>query len=184
MNIIFSAIIIISFIYGGLTGNINAVSTGILTGAEDGIKTIISISGIICFWSGLLKVGDEVGICNMLERLLSPLISKLFKNLKNAKKYVLLNICANILGMGNAATPMGIKAMNELDDKSGKLTDDMCLFTVLNSASFQLIPSTIIAIRCGDGSVNPFSVILPIWITSFIALSVGIICVRLSSDRG
>ena len=126
----------------------------------------------------------KCGIVNeKLEKLLKPIINFLFPNAgQNAKKYIAINMSANILGMGNAATPMGIKAMQCLDKENTNplyTSKNMCMLVVLNTTSVQLIPTTIIALRVAAGSANPFSVILPIWISSFTAALIALILTKL-----
>lgn len=182
MSVIFAVMIAVSYIFGLINGNVGDVTSAMFDGARGGVNVVLSFAGVMCFWTGIIKAAQMCGVSRLFEALLRPVTRMLFPGLSDgrAREYITLNMSANILGMGNAATPMGVKAMRELDGGGGATTDDMCMFTVLNTASFQLIPSTVIALRSGAGSAQPFSVLIPIWCTSLCALTVGIICVRLT----
>ena len=182
MNYIWGGMILISLVYGYFNGNLDAVVEAGFSGARDAVETVLSFAGIMCLWTGILKAAEKSGISRVVKKLLSPLVRLLFPKLKKdseAAEFITLNITANLLGMGNGATPMGIKAMNALDDHSGRVTDEMCMFMVLNTAAFQLIPSTVIAFRSAAGSIDPFSVIIPIWITSLVSLTAGVVSVKI-----
>lgn len=176
MNYIFSGVIIISIIVSFITGNVKeTIEAGILA-SKNSVELILSFAGIMCMWSGFLKVSEKGGASKYLSKLLSPVINFLFPKLKEqkiTKEYISANISANVLGVGNAATPAGIKAMEELDKINKtpqKASDEMSIFTVINTASIQLIPTTVIALRASYGSINPQGIIVPVWISSGIAL--------------
>ncbi|MBQ9598870.1 MAG: spore maturation protein, partial [Clostridia bacterium] len=143
--------------------------------------------GVMCFWTGIMKIAEKSGLSDKIEKLLRPLITFLFPNSSNeAKKFISMNMSANLLGMGNAATPMGIKAMQTLDKENPRpeyASDDMCMLVVLNTTSLQLIPTTIIALRTAANSANPFSVILPIWISSLAAVVAAVTVAKLWQRR-
>ena len=182
MNILWGMMILISIVFSFLNANVSETLNAGFSGAASAFEVALSFAGVMCLWTGLLRVAEFCGMSDILRRLLSPVIRFLFPKLdkkSKAAEFITLNVTANMLGLGNGATPMGIKAMKELDDKSGMPTDEMCMFIVLNTTAFQLIPTSILALRSGFGSENPFSVIVPIWITSFVALSVSVICVKL-----
>ena len=130
-----------------------------------------------------MKIAENAGLSQKLEKLLKPIINFLFPNTgQNAKKYIAVNMSANILGMGNAATPMGVKAMRELDEENGTpfhASDAMCMLVVLNTTSFQLIPSTIIALRTAAGSQSPLDIIVPIWIASAVSVVCAVMITKL-----
>ena len=170
MSYIFSAMIIISIICGIVTGNIDKTISAAFEGADYAVKTLISIAGVMCFWTGFLSIAQKSGASVFVEKLLSPFINWLFKGeSEKAREYISMNMTANILGMGNAATPMGIKAMEELE-KTNKLKDkpskSMCILVAMNTASIQLIPTTVLSLRAASGSQNPAEIIPLIWLAS------------------
>ncbi len=186
MNIIWSGIIIISFIFAILGGNLSETLTAGLSGAASAVEVLFSFAGIMCFWSGILKVAQEGGAAKFCEKLLSPIIRRLFPNVKN-RKNITMNIIANLLGMGNAATPAGVSAMCELDQENGEKehpSHEMCRFAVMNTASLQIFPTTVIGILASLGSENPYSIVPYIWICSVISLCCGLFAERILSKRG
>lgn len=180
LNLIWAFMIIIAFIFAVFSGNIENLSASVMKGANSSVELLISIIGILCFWSGMMEIAEKSGITNLLSKLFSPLLSKLFKNVdKNspAMGYISLNISANLLGLGNAATPLGLNAMKELkkiNHNKSVASDDMLLFVVLNTASLQLVPTTLCAYRQSYGSKAPFEIIPAVWLTSSLALVVGV----------
>lgn len=186
MNIIWSGIIIISFVFAILNGNLSQTLTAGLSGATSAIEVLLSFAGIMCFWSGILKIAQEGGATRFCERILSPIIRRLFPKVKN-RKNITMNIIANLLGMGNAATPAGVSAMCELDRENGEKPHpghEMCRFAVMNTASLQLFPTTIIGILAACGSENPYTIVPYIWICSLISLFAGLFVEWILSKRG
>ena len=187
MNYIWCAMIIISIIVSIFNGTVDETINGAFEGAKSAVFTLLSFAGVMCFWTGIMKVAENSGLSEKLEKLLKPVINFIFPNAgQRAKKYIAMNMSANILGMGNAATPMGIKAMAELDRENKNpayASDDMCMLVVLNTTSVQLIPTTIIALRAAAGSNDPFSVVLPIWISSLTAVLAAVTLAKLYFGR-
>lgn len=183
MNYIWCGMILFSLIVASISGTLNETVNAAFAGAQASVETVLSFAGVMCFWTGMLKLAEKSGISEKIEKLLSPVVRRLFKKTDSeARKYISMNITANMLGMGNAATPMGIKAMSALDKHNKNPlypSDDMCMFVVLNTTSFQLIPTTIIALRAAASSQNPFSVILPIWITSAVSIIAAVTAVKI-----
>ncbi|MCI5605260.1 MAG: spore maturation protein [Clostridia bacterium] len=183
MNYIWCGMILFSLIVAAISGTLNETVNAAFAGAQASVETVLSFAGVMCFWTGMLKLAEKSGISEKIEKLLSPVVRRLFKKTDSeARKYISMNITANMLGMGNAATPMGIKAMSALDKHNKNPlypSDDMCMFVVLNTTSFQLIPTTIIALRAAASSQNPFSVILPIWITSAVSIIAAVTAVKI-----
>ena len=185
MNWIWFALIGISVIFGMATGHINDVSQASLNGAGNAVTLFITLLGSICLWNGLMKIADACGITGLLAKLLSPATKRLFPDLKPnsaGMKAVSMNIAANFLGLGNAATPFGLCAMKEMvkhSSKKGVATDSMAMFIVINTASLQLIPTTIAVIRMKYGSVAPFDILPCVWLSSIVTLLCGIIFARL-----
>ncbi|WP_297521507.1 nucleoside recognition domain-containing protein [uncultured Clostridium sp.] len=185
INYIWFGIIGIGIIVGLLTGQGAEISNGIVESAEGTTKFIISMVGIMCFWSGVMKIAENSGLTNKLANILKPLLKLLFKDAgKNDKALgaIVMNLTANMFGLGNAATPFGIKAMQELDKinpEKGKATNDMVLFLVMNAACIQLLPSTVISMRAAAGSNNPASILVPAILATTGALFTGVIICKL-----
>lgn len=152
-------------------------------GANKAVSLSLELCAIYAVWSGIMKILEETGIANKLCLLLSPVIDFLFgKNLtREAKQYISLNMSANILGMGGAATPMGIKAISAMDDGKDVATPQMIMLVVLASTSLQLIPTSVIGLLTENGAKNPTSIILPSLISSFVSTFVGVLLVKLFS---
>lgn len=181
---IWTGIVFISLIYAVISGNTDALSTSITDGAKSAVQLSIELCGITCFWCGIMKVFERSGTLERVTALLRPLIVRLLPETKNNQKaaeYAAANISANLLGLGNAATPMGLKTIAELHNGSERATDDICTFTVLNSASIQLIPITVAAIRSVEGAASAFDIIPAVWITSIASAAVGLIVSKLLS---
>ena len=176
LNYIWVFMLVFALISAILTGNSQALSASVLEGASEAVTLLISIAGILCFWSGIMEIAKESGVTKAMAKLFAPILSKLFKNVpknSSAFEYISLNISANLLGLGNAATPLGLSAMKELkalNHNKPQASDDMLLFVVLNTASIQLIPTTLCAYRQSYGSSAPFEIIPAVWLTSVIAL--------------
>ncbi len=175
LNVIWPVFIIISFVYAILVGNVEEVNKSIFDSAGSAVELSITFLGTMCLWNGIMKIVQETSLMSKLTKLLNPIMKFLFPELRKdspAKSEISMNIIANILGLGNAATPLGIRAMNELQKENVKkdtLSNSMIMFIVLNTASLQLIPTTVIAIRTSLGSENPSLVIVPVWIVTVLA---------------
>ena len=177
-------IIIIASMCALLTTTPQLALSAMSIGANKAVTLSLELCAIYAVWSGVMKIIEETGIANKLCLILSPFIDFLFgKNLtKEAKQYISLNISANILGMGGAATPMGIKAISALDDNKTKATPQMILLVVLASTSLQLIPTTTVSLLAENGSRNPSSIIIPSIISSFASTLTGIILCKICSN--
>lgn len=181
---IWTAMIVVSVIFGILTGRIDAVSSAALEGAGAAVTLCIGICGITCLWTGIMEVMRRSGISNALKNLFLPFLSLLFPASKRNSvimESVSANISANLLGLGNAATPLGIKAATEMAaaSRGGAATDDMCTLVVMNTASIQLIPATVAAVRAAAGAHSPFDILPAVWIASLSSVTVGIIIAKL-----
>lgn len=189
LNYIWAFMIIISFISAIFTGKMPDVSNAVLSGAFESVKFLISIVGMMTFWSGIMKIADKSGVTLIFAKFFSPIIKKLFPNSEknsHAIKAICMNITANLLGLGNAATPMGIKAMQEMqkyNDNKNVATKDMIMFVIINTASIQLIPTTMSIIRQKHGSLYPLDVLPAIWFTSFLSLFFGILITKFFEKR-
>ncbi|MCQ2514332.1 MAG: spore maturation protein A [Ruminococcus sp.] len=181
LNYIWSGLIILSIICAMIFGNTQELSTALLNSGTSSIELLMKMAGIMCLWSGIMKIAEESGFTSMIAKLFSPLLRPLFPRLKKdspAFKCITMNISANLLGLGNAATPFGLKAMEHLHTLNGRrdtASNEMVIFVVMNTASLQLIPTTIATLRQAYGSTDPFNIIVPVWISSATALAVALI---------
>lgn len=185
LNIIWPVFIILSFIYALIIGRVNEVNSGIFESAKDAVELSITFLGTICLWNGIMEIVKKTTLMNKLTKLLYPALKFLFPDLKNnekAKAEISMNIIANVLGLGNAATPLGLKAMKTMQNDNKKkdtLSNSMAMFIVLNTASLQLIPTNVIAIRTSLGSQNATQIIFPVWGATIVAAIVGIIATKI-----
>ena len=164
----------VSLIFAALGGRMGEISDSILDKSGEAVQLVISLCGVICFWSGMMRVAERAGLVDKLAKLLSPLVSFLFKGIKKGGKaagLVTMNLAANILGLGNASTPLGLAAMKAIAEEDvsfdeNAATDDMIMLAVLNTASLQIIPTTAAALRAANGSEKPFEILPCVWIVS------------------
>ncbi len=180
MNYIWAVLIVFSVIASFFLGTSTELSSGIITSGNTAVDLCITLLGTFCLWNGLMNIAEKSGLTQVISKIMSPIICKLFKGMKKndpAMQPICLNITSNLLGLSNAATPIGIEAMKRLAEKNnGKLSpnNNMVLFVVMNSAALRLIPSTVAAIRAENGSQNALEIVLPSIITSIVALTAGI----------
>lgn len=185
INYIWFILIFFGILVAIFTGNGAEISTTIVGSADNTVKFIIGLVGIMCFWCGVMKIAEKSGLTQKLARLMKPLLKFLFKDAGKDEKAlgaIVMNLTANMMGLSNAATPFGIKAMEEMDrlnPNKGRASNDMALFLVMNAACIQLVPSTIISIRAAAGSSNPGAIILPAILSTASAAIVGIICCKI-----
>lgn len=175
LNIVWPIFIIISFSYAIFMGNLDELNNSIFNSTSEAIELSISLLGTICLWNGIMQIATDTNLIEKLTKFLKPLIRFLFPELKNnpkIQKEISMNMIANILGLGNAATPLGLKAMESMQKENKKkdtLTNSMMMFIVINTASIQIIPTTVIALRGSLGSENPTSIVFPVWIATISA---------------
>ena len=175
VNVIWVGLILIAIIYSLLTGNISIINNGILTHATSGVNLILEMMPLIVLWTGIMKIAEKSGLLQVFAKALNPLLRRLFPSLPKdhlSLGYIASNIGANMLGLGSAATPFGLKAMDELqkdNPKKDTATEAMITFLVLNTGGVTLIPTTVIALRLMYGSNNPTEII----ITSILATAVS-----------
>lgn len=185
LNIVWPIFIIISFSYAIFFGNLNSLNAEIFSSLENAIKLSINLLGTICLWNGIMQIASKTTVIDELTSFLRPIIRYLFPDLKKKpkiQKEISMNMIANILGLGNAATPLGLKAMKSMQEENEDkdvLSDSMAMFIVINTASIQIIPTTVIAIRNSLGSANPTSIVFPVWIATICAAICGIIAVKI-----
>ena len=185
LNIIWAGFFILAVIVAlveSFNGNTNIwtlLAESLFTNAEQGFKIAINLTGILCFWLGIMKIGEKSGLTEILAKILRPLFYKIMPELpKNSSAFgsITMNIAANVLGLDNAATPMGLKAMEQLQEvnrNKDKASNAQILFMVINSSSVTLIPITILMYRYQFGSVNPSSVFIPILLATSVSTLVG-----------
>lgn len=183
MSYIWSTLIGISLLFSLLGGTTAAVSAAALEGATTGVTLTISLAGALCLWSGLARVMERAGLTQTLARWMRPLLQWLLPQAAEEKATlsdICANLSANLLGLGNAATPFGISAVKRMKARSGSesASDEMCLLIVMNTASIQLIPTTVAAVRASLGAARPFDILPAVWATSVLSLTVGIVAAK------
>lgn len=179
---IFAFLVIASIIFGGINGKMDDVCAGALSGVNEAVNLSISLAGVMCLWSGIIRILDKAGFTRLLAKVFSPLLRIIYPKAYKmgiATDEIAADYSANFLGLGNAALPIGIKAMNKLKDeglyRKDTANDDMVMFAVLNTTPLQLVPATLIALRQAHNSLNPYGIILPIWICSVATTIFGVI---------
>ena len=178
MSWIWTGILVISVAVSLLLGNGNALAAAVPKGAQAGLELALSLAGSICLWSGVGKLMEAAGLTALLSRCFSPLLGRIFPSFRSdpiLAGHLSSNVCANFLGLGNAATPMGIQAAKRLAQGRDVATDELCRLIVLNTASIQLIPATVAAIRSQLGSSSPFDILPAVWITSIASAGMGLL---------
>ncbi|BCZ43982.1 spore maturation protein [Clostridium gelidum] len=185
INYIWFFLIFCGILVGLLSGNGDAISKAIINSCGNTVTFAIELTGIMCFWCGVMKVAENSGLTEKISKLLKPILKRIFKEAAKDEKAlgaIVMNLTANMMGLSNAATPFGIKAMEEMDrlnKDSETASNDMALFLVLNATCIQLVPSTIISIRAACNSANPGIIILPTLISTAAAAVVGVICCKI-----
>ena len=187
LNSIWPIFIIVSIAFAMVTGNIDKINSSIFESASTAVELTITMLGTMCLWSGIMEIAANTSIIDKILKLLRPILKGLFPKVeKDSKEYkeMCMNIVANLLGLGNAATPLGLKAMQTLQQKNNNkktLTDTMAMFIVLNTASLQIIPTTVISIRTALNSADPTRIIVPVWIATISAAIAGISAIKIFS---
>jgi spore maturation protein A len=179
MAVIWVAFSTVAVLYGACTGNAAAVGNAALEGAKAAVSLCLAIGGPICLWSGVMELMQRSGLTSSLSRLLRPFLYRLFPSARrNASLLNDLshNLSANLLGLGNAATPAGISAAVRLRSGDGPASDELCRLVVMNTASLQLLPTTVAAVRAAAGAQNAFDILPAVWISSLVSVAVGVSC--------
>lgn len=185
MNYIWTFLIVFSLISAIYYGNIGELSSGVINSGNTAVNLCISLLGTFCLWNGIMNVAEKSGLSKAFAKFLSPVLCRIFKGIKHDDKALLpisLNISSNLLGLSNAATPLGIEAMKRLAESNKNKTipdNNMVLFVVMNTAALRLIPTTVAALRAKHQSENPLEIILPSIITSVTALTIGILTAKI-----
>ena len=185
MSRVLALLTALALVMGALSGRMAQVSQATISGAGEAVRLILSIGGTLCLWNGLMEVMQRAGLAQKLARLLSPVISLLFGTYAKdpqAKAAIAQNMSANLLGLGSAATPSGLRAakrLKELSDRQGKPPHGAFLLMVINTASLQLLPTTVAAVRAGLDSAAPFDILPAVWLSSAVSVCVAICAARL-----
>lgn len=185
MKWIFAGLLAISLIFGAVTGNMAEVTKGAINGPLDAVKMTLTLAGSICLWSGVMQIASEAGLTQKIARVFAPILSKLFHNMDkedSTLESISMNISANILGLGNAATPLGIEAMKKMQAKNmnkREASHNMILFVVINTSSLQLIPTTIATLRLAEGSSSPMEILPAMLMTSLCSLIAAVVFTKI-----
>ena len=185
LNIIWPIFLIISFIFAIFSGNLPETNNSIFESVQGAVNLTITLLGTMCLWCGIIKIAMETSLVNKLIKILKPILKNLFPDINEhdeVHKEISMNIIANILGLGNAATPLGLKAMDSLQKQNPnkkELSNSMAMLIVINTASIQVIPTTVIAIRNSLGSQNPTQMLVPIWIATICAAVAAVSAVKI-----
>lgn len=182
---IWTGMAVVSVVCGAVYGRMEAVSAAALEGAGQAVRLCLSMAGMLCLWTGLMEVMDRCGLSRRLGRLFRPVLRRLLPRASRDPETlaaVTANVSANLLGLGNAATPAGIQAARRMAvGCSGTASDELCRLVVLNTASVQLLPSTVAALRGGLGSAAPLDILPAVWLSSALSVTAGLACARVLS---
>jgi len=185
MSMIWTGMVVISVLCGLATGQCSQVAAAAVEGAGAAVELSLSIAGMMCLWSGVMEVMRRSGLAEQLSRLLRPVLRRLYPSVSGDREImdsISANVSANLLGLGNAATPLGLEAARRMSRKSpGTASDALCMLVVCNTASLQLIPTTVATVRSAAGSASPFDILPAVWLASAISVCVGVVACRLFS---
>lgn len=188
-NVIILLIYLLSLVYALLSGRVQELSAAAIQGAETAVSLCVSLCGMVCLWSSVMETMSRCGLSDKLSALLRPLLSRLFPSASKDRDTMAAlssNVSANLLGLGNAATPAGIKAAKGMKRLSGGSTasNELCLLVVMNTASMQLFPTTVAALRASLGAASPFDILPAVWLSSLLSVTAGICAARLFERFG
>ena len=185
---IWTGMVMLSLVFGILSGNLDEVANAAMAGAQSAIDLSVSMAGMLCLWSGIMEVMNVCGLSRGLARAFRPLLRQLLPEASRDEETlaaVSANVSANLLGLGNAATPLGIRAARRMARGCGGVaSDELCLLVVLNTASIQLIPATIASVRAAAGCRTPFDILPAVWLASVLSVAAGLTAARLLSRIG
>ena len=185
MSVIWTGMVVVSVVWGLLAGNGPAVAAAAVEGAAAAVQLCLTMAGILCLWMGVMEIMKRSGLADRLSRLLRPVLCRLYPDFKGDRETmdaISANVSANLLGLGNAATPLGIRAAQRMAKRTpGVASDSMCMLVVCNTASIQLIPTTVASVRLAAGCRTPFDILPAVWLASAISVSVGILAAKLFS---
>ena len=179
LNFLWAGMIIVGVIFGVINGKVTEITNAALDSSKEAVSICITMMGVMSMWVGLMEVAKEAGIIEAMSRRMGGIVKFLFPQVPvnhPARAYIITNMIANFLGLGNAATPMGIQAAKRLKDPNRPhlATDELCRLIVLNTASIQLIPANVAAVRAGMGAASPFDILPAVWITSLCSAGLGL----------
>ena len=188
LNYIIAGIYCISLAYGALSGNLAEISSSVIEGTERAVELCFSLCGMICLWSAVMELMSQSGLASGLSSLLRPLLSLLFPKASRdraAMEALSENVSANLLGLGNAATPAGIRAVQRMCPPGCKsASNELCLLVVMNTASIQLLPTTIASLRAALGASSPMDILPAVWLSSIVSVTAGITAAKLFEKGG
>ena len=187
MNYVFPILLIFSFISAIATGSMDKLSSAVIDGAESAVQLLLRLVSMLCLWGGIMEIGDRAGLTALFSKVMYPVVALIFPRLKK-ERYVLeaisMNITANVLGLGNAATPLGLEAMRRLqsiNSDSEFASDEMIVFVVMNTAAMHIIPTTVATMRGQYGSENPMEIMPAAFLTSFFALATAVTVAKIGN---
>ena len=185
MTVIWTGMVALSILCGLATGRGPEVAAAAVEGASAAVELALSIAGMLCLWTGVMEVMRQSGLAGKLSRLLAPVLRRLYPQASKdraAMDAISANVSANLLGLGSAATPLGLEAARRLSRKSpGVASDSLCMLVVCNTASIQLIPTTVATVRAAEGSAAPFDILPAVWLASALSVIVGILACKIFS---
>ena len=176
---LWTGMVTVSLVFAVLNGSLSALSVAALEGAQSAVELCLAMSGVMCFWTGVMEVMNQCRLTDRLAALFRPLLKRLLPRASRDSETlaaISANLAADMLGLGNAATPLGIRAARRMSRGcEGAASDELCLFVVLNTASIQLIPSTLAGVRTSLGAADPFDILLPVWLVSLLSVIAGLL---------
>ena len=182
MSFFLTGMLLLALVFGGVSGRLAAVSAAAMEGAGAAVELCLSMAGAICLWSGVMALMDRCGLSEKLARLLGPVLRRILPRASRDSETmaaVSANVSANLLGLGNAATPLGIRAATRMAAGCGGVaSDELCRLVVLNTASIQLLPTTVAAVRSAYGCAAPFDILPAVWLSSLLSVSAGLLAAR------
>lgn len=187
MNYIWGAMVVFSFIAAAFSGNMQTLSDSVVNSGQDAINLVLKLTGMMCLWGGIMKIAEKSELTLVISKMFSPLFSVLYRNVDRKSKTaeaMSMNITANLLGLGNAATPLGLEAMRRMQEANPdktKATDDMVVFVVMNSAAMRLIPTTVATLRTQFGSASPMEIMPATWVSTILSLTAGVLTAKIIS---
>lgn len=188
MTVVWCGMILLSLLFGAAGGRLDAVSAAALQGAQSAVTLCLSMAGMLCLWSGVMEVMRRCGLTQAMARRFQPLLRRLLPNAcrdSETLAAISANVSANLLGLGNAATPPGIQAACRMARGcGGTASDELCLLVVLNTASIQLVPATVAAVRAGAGARAPLDILPAVWLSSILSVTAGLLTAKLLARAG
>ena len=185
MTVIWSGMVVLSLLCGLATGRGPAVAAAAMEGAAAAVELCLSMAGVLCLWMGVMEIMKRSGLSEGLSRLLRPLLRRLYPDFARDREVmdaIAANVSANLLGLGNAATPLGLEAARKMSRRSpGVASDALCMLVVCNTASIQLLPTTVAAVRAGAGCARPFDILPAVWLASALSVTAGILAAKFFS---